>query len=107
MLRPALAGRSGRKGAPSMVGWRYPLIAGLGWAAGLIGSPAPATATDPNPYVSYGWSVFLPYVNAPAGDADITLSPRLRISLGGSSHEAILDTGSTGVVVSASDIPGV
>lgn len=90
-----------------MVSWLYPQIAGLGLAAIVIGLPAPATATDPNPYASYDWSVFLPYINAPAGDADITLSPRLRISLGGSSQEATLDTGSTGIVVSASDIPGV
>ena len=66
-----------------MVSWLYPQIAGLGLAAIVIGLPAPATATDPNPYASYDWSVFLPYINAPAGDADITLSPRLRISLGG------------------------
>jgi predicted aspartyl protease len=72
-----------------------------------MGSPTPATAAEPSPYVSYDWSVFLPYINRPAGDADITASPRLRISLGGASHEAILDTGSTGIVISASDIPSV
>src|SRR6202011_4032189 len=64
-------------------------------------------AAEANPYAGYDWSVFLPYLNAPASDGDITASPLLRISFGGASRTAILDTGSTGVVVSASDIPGV
>jgi hypothetical protein len=79
----------------------------LGLAAVVVHGSAIAVAAEPNPYAGYDWSVFLPYINAPAGDVDITVSPRLRVSLGGSSHEAILDTGSTGIVVSASDIPGV
>ena len=90
-----------------MVGWLRAALAGLGCASALVGLPASAGTAEANPYAAYDWSVFLPYINAPEGDADITASPRLRISFGGASHEAILDTGSTGIVVSASDIPGV
>jgi hypothetical protein len=91
----------------NMVGWLRIRFPGLVSASGIIGFAATAAMAEPNPYAGYDWSVFLPYINAPASDADINASPRLRISFGGAAHEAILDTGSTGIVVSASDIPGI
>jgi predicted aspartyl protease len=66
---------------------------------------APAAAAETNIYSSYDESTLLPYVNAPAGDDDITASPKLRLAFGGASHLATLDTGSTGIVVSAADVP--
>ena len=50
---------------------------------------------------------FLRFLNAPVGGAPLNEPPRLAMSFGGQSHTAVLDTGSTGVVVSASSIPGV
>ncbi len=83
----------------------------IAWAelakAFLCLSTLAGAAAEANPYAGYDWSVFLPYINAPASDGDITASPLLRISFGGATRTAILDTGSTGVVISASDIPGV
>jgi hypothetical protein len=90
-----------------MIGWLRGIVASAGLAAAVLRLSTVAGAAEPNPYAGYDWSVFLPYVNAPAGGGDITASPLLRISFGGASRMAILDTGSTGVVVSASDIPGV
>jgi hypothetical protein len=74
--------------------------AAAGFAIAAVPLCATAAASDGQP-------VFLPYVNAPSGAADIAVSPQLRISFGGSTHLAVMDTGSTGIVVSAGDIPGV
>lgn len=50
---------------------------------------------------------FLPYLNARADGAPILRPPTLSMSInGGPARRAIMDTGSTGVVVSASAIPG-
>lgn len=50
---------------------------------------------------------FLPYLNAPAEGAPIRRPPTLSLAInGGPLRRAIMDTGSTGVVVSASAIPG-
>jgi hypothetical protein len=51
--------------------------------------------------------VFLPYLNAPPEGAPITAPPRLFLSFGGARRAAVMDTGSTGIVVSASAIPRV
>ncbi|WP_238121268.1 MULTISPECIES: hypothetical protein [unclassified Xanthobacter] len=48
--------------------------------------------------------VTLPYLNAPAPGAPITAPPTLGISIGGAMHRAVMDTGSTGVIISASSI---
>ena len=76
-------------------------------ALSFISAPASPAASESNPYSANDQSVFLPYVNEPAGAGDIVASPMLRVSFGGDSHLAIMDTGSTGIVVSAADIPGV
>lgn len=53
-----------------------------------------------------GLSVFLPYVGGPRGDEAISAPPHLMLSFGGAARRAVMDTGSTGIVVSAGAIPG-
>jgi len=50
---------------------------------------------------------WLAYLNAPQGSATIAEPPRLFLSFGGRARAAVMDTGSTGIVVSASAIPDV
>jgi predicted aspartyl protease len=68
---------------------------------------APAFAGSPGRYDDYSQGVYLPYVNAPGPGGNITTVPRLRISFGERSYDAVMDTGSTGVVVSADKIPNM
>ena len=68
---------------------------------------APAPAGSPGQYEGYRDSAYLPYLNAPAPLDDITEVPRLRISFGTRSYGVVMDTGSTGVVVSADKIPNI
>jgi hypothetical protein len=51
--------------------------------------------------------VFLDFLNAPQGRAALRAPPRLLVSFGGSPIAAVMDTGSTGIVISASAIPDV
>jgi hypothetical protein len=71
----------------------------LGGAAGF--------ADSPSRYNEYHRGVYLAYTNAPDPHDDITTLPRLRISFGGRSYGVVMDTGSTGVVVSADKIPNL
>src|SRR5205823_4875286 len=73
----------------------------------LLLSIAAASAGPPGRYEKYDRGVYLPYVNPPGPGEDITALPRLRISSGGRSYGAVMDTGSTGIVVSADKIPNV
>jgi hypothetical protein len=75
--------------------------------AWLVLGIAPASAGSPGWYDEYNHGVYLPYVNAPGPHDDITMLPRLRISFGRRSYGAVMDTGSTGVVVSADKIPNI
>lgn len=84
---------------------RIPLVI---WAAMIVLlSIAPAFAGSPGRYADYSQGVYLPYVNAPGPGGNITAVPRLRISFGERSYDAVMDTGSTGVVVSAEKIPNI
>lgn len=74
---------------------------------GLLLAAVPASAGSPSRYQEYDQGAYLSYVNAPGPSADITASPLLRVSFGGRSYAAVMDTGSTGVVVSADKIPNV
>ncbi len=49
--------------------------------------------------------VFLAFLNAPQGHAPLRVPPRLLVSFGGSPVAAVMDTGSTGIVISASAVP--
>jgi hypothetical protein len=63
------------------------------------------------PVMAWGASpaapVFLAFLNAPHGRAPLRVPPRLLVSFGGSSFAAVMDTGSTGIVISATAIPDV
>ena len=52
-----------------------------------------------------GDGIFLPFLDAPAPGQPLTSSPTLMMSFGGAAHRAVMDTGSTGIVVSAQHIP--
>jgi hypothetical protein len=84
---------------------RIPLV--IRAAMIVLLSIAPAFAGSPGRYDNYSQGVYLPYVNAPGPGGDIIAVPRLRISFGGRSYDAVMDTGSTGVVVSADKIPNI
>lgn len=97
---PHRGGRDGVAGAS-----RLSRLAALGaLLVGLAASPAFADGPD---YGAASGAVFLPFLNAPAAGAPMTERPRLGISFGGAVHGALVDTGSTGVVISASAIPNV
>jgi hypothetical protein len=68
---------------------------------------APTFAGSSGRYEGYRNSAYLTYLNAPGPLDDITEVPRLRISFGERSYGAVMDTGSTGVVVSADKIPNL
>ena len=74
---------------------------------GLLLGAVPAAAGSPSRYQEYDQGAYLSYVNAPGPSADIIASPLLRVSFGGRSYAAVMDTGSTGVVVSADKIPNI
>jgi hypothetical protein len=73
----------------------------------LVLGVAEAPGGSPSRYEAFRRGAYLPYLNAPAPDGDITRVPRLRISFGARSYDVVLDTGSTGVVVSADKIPNI
>src|SRR5262249_42821711 len=77
------------------------------WSMGLLLGAVSASAGSPRRYQEYDQGAYLPYVNAPGPSADIIASPLLRVSFGGRSYAAVMDTGSTGVVVSADKIPDI
>lgn len=82
-----------------------PLLLAL--AMVLVSAPCFCARAETPDYAGFGGAVFLPYVNAPPPGQPITRRPRLRVSFGGETRAALLDTGSTSVVVSASLIPNL
>jgi len=64
---------------------------------------AHAQASDANA----GRGVLLRYLNAPSAGGDLREPPHLVLSFGGRQRRAVMDTGSTGIVVSATAIPGI
>ena len=83
------------------------VAAARGAFAALALGAMPALAASPSPYDAYDQTAFLAYLNAPAAGGDLTRPPRLRISFGGRSYAVVMDTGSTGIVVSADKIPNI
>ncbi|CAM3522236.1 hypothetical protein BOFL111202_09405 [Bordetella flabilis] len=65
-----------------------------------------AALADPR-YEAYHSGVYLRFLNTPEGNVARTAPPTLGLSFGGPSVRAVMDTGSTGIVVSATSIPGV
>jgi hypothetical protein len=84
-----------------------PSAAATGALAGLALGALPAVAASPSPYEGYEQGAYLSYLNAPASGGDLTEPPRLRISFGARSYAVVMDTGSTGIVVSAEKIPNI
>ena len=87
-------------------------------AAKLLGllvtlAPLIARAETPPDYGGYRGETMLRFLDPPQGDTQgrtpagtgIETIPRLRLSFGGVSRPAVMDTGSTGIVVSAAAIP--
>ena len=67
-----------------------------------------AVAADPQGgYAHYKATSYLPFLTAPAAGAGIAVLPHLRLSFGGAIRDAVMDTGSTSVVVSADAIPNL
>ena len=72
---------------------------------GLATSGAHAEGPD---YSGSGTATFLPFLNAPMAGNPVTRTPKLAIAFpGGRAHRGTMDTGSTGVVVSATSIPNI
>ncbi|TDT96569.1 hypothetical protein DFO45_1763 [Azorhizobium sp. AG788] len=81
------------------------LAVGLALPAGM--APAAAQMAGPDLSAATG-AVFLPFLNAPASGEAIARTPKLEIRFpGGRKRRAVMDTGSTGVVVSANLIPNL
>jgi hypothetical protein len=83
------------------------LASGVTALAGLALVVALATGVSAGPYDGFDQGAYLSYLTAPPPGADLTRPPRLRISFGGRSYAVVMDTGSTGIVVSADKIPNV
>src|SRR5262249_27733953 len=75
--------------------------------AALALAVPPALAASPGLYAGFEQGAYLAYLNAPARGGERTRPPRLRISFGGRSYAVVMDTGSTGIVVSADKIPNI
>jgi hypothetical protein len=82
------------------------LEAAIALALLLLGVSA-SSAGSSDQYEDYRRSAYLTYLNAPGPLDDITEVPRLRISFGERSYGVVMDTGSTGIVVSADKIPNI
>lgn len=68
-------------------------------------SPPPAGAQPA--YDGYRQGVYLRFLNAAQHDEPRSVPPTLALSFGGEAVQAVMDTGSTGIVVAASSIPNV
>jgi hypothetical protein len=85
-------------------------LAALAGCAGLLGLLLPGLAAADEPpdlYAEYSASTYLRFLDAPAPGPRRTTVPHLGLSFGGSVRAAVMDTGSTGVVVSADAIPDI
>lgn len=83
---------------------RHAAVAALSLA---VMPAAGAAARTPTPATTDDAPAALAFLNAPAGDAPLLAPPRLLVGVGGSLRQAVVDTGSTGVVLSASAIPDI
>src|SRR5262245_7640187 len=85
----------------------WPVVMGVRGLTALALAVPPALAASPGLYAGFEQGAYLAYLNAPASGGDLTAPPRLRISFGGRSYAVVMDTGSTGIVVSADKIPNI
>jgi len=82
-------------------------VRGLAALAALALGVPPALAASSGLYAGFDQGAYLAYLNAPARGGELMRPPRLRISFGGRSYAVVMDTGSTGIVVSADKIPNI
>lgn len=75
-------------------------LCGLIAGAAMLPAPAASAAESAHP-------VTLRYLNAPAPGRPILHPPKLSLSINGRARPAVMDTGSTGIVVAASAIPNI
>ncbi|SCW78775.1 hypothetical protein [Ancylobacter rudongensis] len=84
---------------------RSRVLAALAIGASLfMGGSLPARAQEKPDYAPYREGLFLRYLNAEPGEIDGV--PRIGLSLGGRPLRAVIDSGSTGIVVAAEFVPG-
>ncbi|MQT11904.1 hypothetical protein [Segnochrobactrum spirostomi] len=83
-------------------------LAALGVSAGLLGFAVvgPAVAAEPT-FEAGAPSVFLPYFRGPEGGEPLKGEPHLAVVIGGKRTRVVMDSGSTGLVLSANHIPGI
>lgn len=74
-------------------------------ALAVLAAMATAQAQDAPSYDGFNEGRFLRYLNAQDGDGEIDAVPRIGLSFGERTIRAVIDSGSTGVVVAASYIP--
>jgi hypothetical protein len=77
-----------------------------GWLAALPIARL-AAAEAPDSYAGYDSGTYLRFLAPPAPGGGIAAVPTLKLSFGGAARTAVMDTGSTGVVVSADAIPNL
>jgi predicted aspartyl protease len=73
--------------------------------AGLFMLMGPAVARQSSAVPRPLQPVFLEFLNSPPVGAPLTEVPRLMLGIGGAFYPAVVDTGSTGLVISATSIP--
>ncbi|MDQ0302853.1 hypothetical protein [Ancylobacter polymorphus] len=84
---------------------RSRVLAALAIGASLfMGGGLPARAQEKPDYAPYREGLFLRYLNAESGEIDGV--PRIGLSFGGRPLRAVIDSGSTGIVVAAEFVPG-
>lgn len=81
------------------------ILQALGFLAALLSPVATLSAAEDTPdYADFDQGLFMPYLDAHEGD--LKKPPRLGLSFGGDMIEAVMDSGSTGIVVAARYVPG-
>lgn len=73
----------------------------------VLCAPVAARAAEAPDLAAYTKATFLPYLDAPLSGAPMTRPPSLGLSFGGRTVRAMMDTGSTGIVVAARAIPNL
>ncbi len=82
-------------------------VTGTAIAASALALAFAGEAPADGAYEEFRRGVYLSYVNAPGADEDMTRIPLLRATFGGAAFNIVMDTGSTGIVVSAHRIPNI
>ncbi|CAO4136659.1 hypothetical protein [Methylorubrum extorquens] len=98
--------KSNTSGFEALARWRRVLLGSSLAGIGLLGL-AGAAGAAPRPDYTTERGIFLPFLNAPEPGTEAERSPRLGLSFGSEVHPVLMDTGSTGIVVSASRIPDI